>query len=335
MNSIIKAISFALPSKKLTNEELNLEFPEWSAEKISSKTSIFERSICSNDEFASDLAIRAANKLFEENNLDKNQIDFLLYCTQSPDYFLPTTSCIIQNKLGLRTNCGAFDFNLGCSGFVYGLSIAKGLIVSKSAKNVLLITAETYSKFLNKFDKSNRSIFGDGAAATLISNSSDLNLGIGDFIFGTDGSGANNLIVKNGAGRFPQKQGVDLFEGAEFIRNDDNLFMNGQEIFKYTTSSIPDLVSECLSVNECNIDEINLFVFHQANKFMLDYIRRKLKIDDSKFYINIENTGNTVSSTIPIAIAELIKQNKIKKGMKILLAGFGVGYSSAATIVKF
>lgn len=334
MNSIIKAISYGLPSVKVTNDDLSIDFPEWSPEKISNKTGIFERSVCSSDEFASDLAFNAATKLFNEFDLDKNIIDFLLYCTQSPDYFLPTTACLIQDRLKLKTSCGALDFNLGCSGFVYGLSLAKGLISSGSAKNVLLITTETYSKYLHSSDKSNRSIFGDAAAATLI-NGSTSQSGIGNFVFGTDGSGASNLMIKNGGARFPKKNGVDIYEDSEFIKNDDYLFMNGQEIFKYTTSSIPKLVGDCLEINKYTLNEIDLFIFHQANKFMLDYIRRKLNIAPEKFYISLERTGNTVSSTIPIAISEAIKSGKLKKGMKVLLAGFGVGYSSAATIFTY
>jgi 3-oxoacyl-[acyl-carrier-protein] synthase-3 len=334
MNSIIKAISFVLPSLKVTNNDLSIDFPEWSPEKISNKTGIFQRSVCSSDEYASDLAFNAATKLFIDFDFDKNNIDFLLYCTQSPDYFLPTTACLIQDRLNLKTSCGALDFNLGCSGFVYGLSLATGLISSGNAKNILLITSETYSKFLHPLDKSNRSIFGDAAAATLISGSSSQS-GIEKFVFGTDGSGASNLIIKNGGGRFPNKNGVDIYENSEFIKNDDFLFMNGQEIFKYTTSGIPKLVYDCLEINNFILDEIDLFIFHQANKFMLDYIRRKLNIAPEKFYISLELTGNTVSSTIPIAISEAIKSGKLVKGMKVLLAGFGVGYSSAATIFTY
>ena len=335
MNAILKATTYLLPSKKVTNDDLSAEFPDWSPEKISKKTGIFERSITTENQFVSDLAIDASLKLFNEFDINSDKIDFLLLCTQSPDYFLPTTACIVQDKLGLSKTCGALDFNLGCSGFVYGLSLAKGLIYSKSAKNILLITAETYSKHIHALDKSNRSIFGDAAAATLISASNDISqMGIGEFVFNTDGSGANNLIVKNGGMRNPIKNGIDYFESDNFVKNDDYLFMNGQEIFKFTTSSIPTLIDECLLKNNLNIDGIDLFIFHQANKFMLDYLKRKLNIPDSKFFIYLENCGNTVSSTIPIAISEAIKGNQLKKGMTLLVIGFGVGYSAAATILK-
>src|SRR3954451_21048681 len=164
------AVSYWLPEKKLSNDDINHEYPEWSADKISSKTGIFERRIAAYEESVSDLAYNASVQLFKEYRIDKSSIDFILLCTQSPDYFLPTTACIIQNKLALSTSAGALDFNLGCSGFVYGLGLAKGLIDSGSAKNVLLITADTYSKFIHPEDKSNKTIFGDAAAATLISS---------------------------------------------------------------------------------------------------------------------------------------------------------------------
>ncbi|EKT3962647.1 ketoacyl-ACP synthase III [Flavobacterium psychrophilum] len=334
MNSFINAISVYLPESKLTNENLNNEFPEWSAEKISSKTGIFERRISSDNQFVSDLAIQAALNLFEDHSIDKNTIDFVLLCTQSPDYFLPTTACIIQDKLGLSTNCGALDFNLGCSGFVYGLALANGLIAGGTANNVLLITSETYTKFINREDKSNRTIFGDAAAACLISSGDDSG-SIRKFVFGTDGSGAKNLIVKNGAVRFPLCDSINVYSENEFVSNDNNLYMNGQEIFKFTTGSVPVLVQDCLAKNNLSLEDIDLFVFHQANKFMLDYIRRKINIPVDKFFMHFENIGNTVSSTIPIAMSEALKTGKIKKGFKVLVAGFGVGYSYGATVIEF
>ncbi|OHT44636.1 3-oxoacyl-ACP synthase III family protein [Flavobacterium tructae] len=334
MKSYINSISVYLPENTLTNEDLNNEFPEWSVEKISSKTGIFKRTIASDGEFVSDLAIKACLKLFEEHSIDKNKIDFVLLCTQSPDYFLPTTACIIQDKLGLSKNCGALDFNLGCSGFVYGLALANGLIAGETAKNVLLITSETYSKYINKKDKSNRTIFGDAAAACLVSSDPSSG-GIRKFVFGTDGEGAENLIVKNGGSKFALEIGEDIFSEEEFVRNDSNLYMNGQEIFKFTTASVPVLVEDCLEKNNLTLEDIDLFVFHQANKFMLDYIRRKINIPQDKFFMYFEDIGNTVSSTIPIAMAEAIAAQKIKKGMKVLIAGFGVGYSFGATVIEF
>lgn len=333
MNSKIFAVDYFIPNTKLSNSDLSTIFPEWDPDKISNKTGIFERGICKSSEFASDLAVNAAQLLFKNQKININEIDFLLYCTQSPDYFLPSTSCIIHNKLNLTNNCGALDFNLGCSGYVYGLSLANGLILSGSAKKVLLITAETYSKFIHFDDKSNRTIFGDAAAATLICESDDE--GIMKFVFGTDGSGANNLIVKTGGIRHREKALNVNYEQGTFLSSDDHLFMNGKEIFKFTTTEVPLLVKKCLNLNNLSLTEVDLFIFHQANRYMLDFIKRKINIPEEKFFVFLKNTGNTVSSTIPIAIHEATRIGKLKRGMKIMLVGFGVGYSSSAIIINY
>lgn len=333
--AIIKAISYVLPDDCLTNLDISKQHPEWSVEKISNKTGIHERRITDEETFVSDLAVLASEKLFKEFNIDRSIIDFILLCTQSPDYFLPTTACIVQDRLKLSKNIGALDFNLGCSGYVYGLGLAKGLIASNSAKNVLLITAETYSKYIHTDDKSNRTLFGDAAAATLISENGE-GLLIGDLVYGTDGSGAENLIVKNGGLRNRVLNGIDLRnEEGQYVSNDNFLFMNGGEIFKFTVENVPILVTSILEKNNQKLEDINLFIFHQANKYMLDFIRKKIRIDENLFFYFLENCGNTVSSTIPIALCEAFNQNRINEGDSILLAGFGVGYSwGGCTLIK-
>jgi 3-oxoacyl-[acyl-carrier-protein] synthase-3 len=330
----IHAISYYLPDNVINNETLNELFPEWSASKISSKTGIYERRIALSDEFSSDMAVKAAEKLFAEYDIDRSKIDFILLCTQTPDYFLPTTACIVQDKLKLGNNIGALDFNLGCSGFVYGLSLAKGLISANIAKNVLLITSEMYSKLINEKDKGNRTLFGDAAAATLISAEGG-ECEIGDFVLGTDGSGAENLIVKNGAFRNALKNGVDIIQDDEFKSNDNNLYMDGSEIFNFTAKAVPLMIDDLMKKLKLELNDIDLFVFHQANKFMLNFIRKKIGIPEDKFFFFLENCGNTVSSTIPIALYEAMKQQRINSNSKVIIAGFGVGYSWGATILNF
>lgn len=331
MDSFIKAISYYLPLFNMDNTLLEKDFPEWSIEKIAAKTGIKNRFIADINETSVDMGVKAAEKLFIEHSIDKNTIDFIILCTQSPDYFLPTSACIIQEKLGLGTNVGAFDINLGCSGFVYGLGIAKGFIASGQAKNVLLITSETYSKFIHPKDKSNKTIFGDAAAATLISTEGFA--AIGNFEYGTDGKGAQNLIVKNGGLRNFEKQSELVKDEYNNYISDDNLYMNGAEIFLFTLSQVPKLVENTLLKNELTNRDIDLFVFHQANKYMLENLRKKLKIETEKFYIYIEDSGNTVSSTIPIALYNAQKDNLLLPAKNILLAGFGVGYSWAGTVL--
>jgi 3-oxoacyl-[acyl-carrier-protein] synthase-3 len=331
MKTYIKAISYALPDKILSNEDLVREFPEWSVDKIANKIGVTKRHICSENETAVDIAIKAAGKLFSEHSeIQRSEIDFVILCTQSPDYFLPTSACIIQDKLGLRTDIGAFDFNLGCSGYVYGLSVAKGLICGGIAENVLLITSETYSKHIHPKDKGNRTIFGDAASATVISKTGFAE--IGNFSLGTDGRGAENLIVKTGAMKYRDAKGDISFDENSNPKSSDYLFMDGSEIFNFTMEAVPQLVKNTLLKNNIEQDDVNLFVFHQANKYMLNFIRKKIKIDESKFFYCMEDVGNTVSSTIPIALYEAKKLGVLSG--KILLAGFGVGYSWAGIVVN-
>jgi 3-oxoacyl-[acyl-carrier-protein] synthase-3 len=333
MKAFIRGISYFLPKQNLTNEELIKEFPEWSVEKVANKIGVNERHIAANDETSSDMAVKAAQKLILEYSIDPHTIDFVLLCTQSPDYFLPTSACIIQDKLGIPIKSGALDFNLGCSGFVYGLAMAKGLILGGIAKNILLLTSETYSKFIHPRDKSNRTIFGDAAAATLVSDNGFAE--ILNFSMGTDGRGADKLIVKTGGLRCPAEANDIHYDESGNPVSSDHLFMDGTEIFNFTLEMVPELTDDTLKVNSIKKENIDLFVFHQANKYMLNFLRKKINIPEEKFYYYMEKVGNTVSSTIPIALYEALHEGKISSGNNVLLAGFGVGYSWAGTVLKF
>lgn len=331
--AFIKAISYYLPNKVVSNEELIKEFPEWSVDKVAQKVGVESRHIAGENETAGDLAEKAARKLFEESKIDPQSIDFLMLCTQSPDYFLPSTACILQDKLGIPTTAGAFDYNLGCSGCIYGMALAKGLISAGIAKNVLLLTAETYNKYLHPVDKSNRSIFGDGAAACLIST--DGFAEIGEFSLGTDGRGANNLIVKTGAARCKLSTGKYVEDEEGHIWYDDYLYMNGGAIFNFTLDAVPAMMKEILEKNNFEKDQIDFYIFHQANKFMLNTIRKVCVLPKEKFYVNLANTGNTVSSTVLIGIKDCIDNQIINAGDKVMISGFGVGLSWGGTILSF
>ena len=301
-------ISYYLPETVLTNEKLVEIYPDWTEEKIFAKTGIASRHIVRDGESALDLAELAAKELLTSYGMDPASIDFLLLCTQSGEYKLPSSACLLQNRLGIPQSAGALAFDHGCSGFIYGLSIAKGLIAGGMAKNVLLVTAETYSKYIAPEDKSTRTIFGDGAAAVLIDETESLKIGASSF--GTDGSGAEKLIVRDG-----------------------KLFMDGPEIFNFTLDIVPKTMEDVLSKNGLTRDDVDLYVFHQANKFMLDSIRKINGLPRDKFYVNLETTGNTVSSTIPIALKQLGDAGKLQSGMKVMLMGFGVGLSWGATVI--
>lgn len=301
-------ISYSLPKRVLANTDLVKIYPEWTEDKIFSKTGIASRHIAEGGESALDLAEKAAQNLFAESTMSPNDIDFLLLCTQSSEYKLPSSACLLQQRLGIPTSTGAMAFDHGCSGFIYGLSVAKGLVAGGMAKNVLLVTSETYSKYIAPEDKSTRTIFGDGAAATLID--AETVAKIGAFSFGTDGSGAEKLIVRDG-----------------------RLFMDGPEIFNFTLDIVPKTMGDVLAKNGLARDDVDFYVFHQANKFMLDTIRKVNGFPRDKFYVNLETTGNTVSSTIPIALKQLKDSGRLVNGMRVMLMGFGVGLSWGATIV--
>ena len=329
-------ISYYLPEDKLTNEALETVYanPSWTASKIYRKTGIKSRHIASN-ELVSDMAVKAAHNLFTEYGVSPQDVDFILLCTQSPDYFLPTTVCIVQECLGIPTSAGAMDYNLGCSGYIYGLAVAKGLLCTGVAKSVLLITSEMYTKHIHPLDRSTRTVFGDGASATFLTKD-DIN-SMGEFVLGTDGKGVPNLIIPAGGMAHPKTNETSIAKEDQSgnIRSEENIYMNGPEIYAFTLRTVPNMISETLSKNNLTMEQIDYFVLHQANKLVLTSLRDKLDIPDEKFCIDVEELGNTVSSTIPIAIKRAMTRvpEKFKPGSKILIAGFGVGYSWGGTVI--
>lgn len=330
----IVGMEYYLPGTVVTNDDLAAEWPDWSVEKIFSKTGIAERHIASQDETASDLGYEAAKKLMSSKNIDPEEIDLLLYCTQTPDYALPSTACILQDRLGISTRCAAFDYNLGCSGFVYGLSIAKAFLENGLAKKSLLITADTYSKWLADDDRSVRTIFGDGAAATLLElvNSPTKEDFIGPFVFGTDGKGWHRLVVhQSGARHFPPAHHELLPEG----HNPEHLFMDGANIFTFTLQSVPAAYQALLKKANLETSDLDMVVFHQANAFILEHLRKRIDIPKEKFFLALENFGNTVSSSIPITLKECQKANQLGNGDLIAIVGFGVGYSWSAALIRW
>ncbi|QDU30302.1 3-oxoacyl-[acyl-carrier-protein] synthase 3 [Anatilimnocola aggregata] len=319
-------IAIHLPERVETNAQLKAAYPNWDMDTIFEKTGIAARHIAAPDECASDLAVKACQKLFAENDIDPKSIDFVLLCTQTPDYPLPTTACLVQDRLGLRTNIGALDFNLGCSGFVYGLSLADGLIRGGSIKRVLLITAETYSKYIHEGDRSLRTIFGDAAAATLVEAASEPSLTA--FQFGTDGTGADTLLVTRGGNR----PASDCIKPRHRQRWESALYMDGPSLINFTVSAVPQLVDDILQAANLKEPAIDLYLFHQATRKMLDQLRERLNIPAERMPMAMEQCGNTVSSTLPILIDSLRRSGKLNRQMRNMLIGFGVGWSWAGCV---
>jgi 3-oxoacyl-[acyl-carrier-protein] synthase III len=324
----IGPIAVHFPERVESNDQLQAENPDWEMPLIAEKTGIMLRYIAAPGETASDLGVKASQKLFEQQSIDPKSIDYLMLCTQTPDYPLPTTACLIQDRLGLSTHCGAIDFNLGCSGFVYGLSLAQGLIASGQCKRILLLTAETYSKYIDSGDRSLRTIFSDAAAATLVEASEEPSL-VG-FEFGTDGSGADTLIVADGGARC----GTEAIKPRHRKRWSSRLYMDGPSLMSFTIGAIPQLVRDMVGKANLQLNDVRHFLMHQATRKMLEHLQTALAVDDVRLPIRLLDRGNTVSSTLPILIQDLRQEGAIVSGQQNVMVGFGVGWSWAGCLWK-
>ena len=324
MGSKISNIEYVLGQNKIDNDSFKDRFPDYDFARFEKKVGIKTRYICSENESTLTLAISAVDKLLEKTPALRADIDFVILCTQSPEFPLPTTACLVQERCNLSTNIGALDINLGCSGYTYGISLAKGLVESGQSKKVLLITAETYSKYINKDDLINQLIFGDAASATIIEYSKENK--IGKSVFGTDGSGFDKLIVRNNFFSKLQSPEIKTYSGKNRY-TDNNLYMDGSCVFNFTLERIPLLLNEVLQKNSLMDGDVDKYVLHQANKFLLKSVIKKSGLNSEKLFFELENNGNTVSSSIPIALHSYLANRKRGKLENILLAGFGVGLS--------
>lgn len=320
LNQLSKISSY-FPKKIITNDDLSKISGQLQPDEIFKRTGIIKRFESAPFELASDMAVLAAEKFFTTSTVKKEEIDFLIFCSECFDFIAPSTSCILQDKIGLNENIGCLDLPYGCSGYVYGLALAKSLLNTNMATKILFITADTPTKTIQKDNIELRSIFSDAAAVTFIEQST---IGdIGEFVFGTDGKGWKSLYAENSGFRITENETYK-----------PNMLMDGIEIFNFGLKVVPKLVSDTLQKNNLAQEEIDLFIFHQPTSFLLETLRKKLKIEEEKFIINIAQYGNTVSSTIPIALNECVLNSQIKKNMTIFIAGFGIGMSWAATIIK-
>jgi 3-oxoacyl-[acyl-carrier-protein] synthase-3 len=331
MGCIIKNIDYFLPVQTVDNHELAAMAETWTAKELEQKIGIRERHIADENESALDMAYEASKKVLK--SYDRKRIDFILFCTLDTDSPVSISACRLQERLGLGTDIGALDFNLGCSGYIYGLAMAKALINNRMAKTVLLITSEIITKHIHEKDIGNRSIFGDGASATILEEHEEDH--ILEFVFGTDGSGWEDLVVLQGK----KHAGIDkgkIINSTELggFRKDNYFYMNGPAIFSFTLRAVPGLVEETLKKNGLREEEIDYFIFHQANKYIIEHLRKKIGIPENKFYSDLLFTGNTVSSTIPIALKESLGNSLICPENRVLLCGFGVGHSWGATVIK-
>jgi len=304
----ISNLASQLGSKKLIVSNLKKSHPHWNVKEVLRKTGIKQLYLSNDNEDVLNLSIRSCKKTIK--NFNKKKIDCVIVVTQTAKKKLPSVACMVQDELNLKKNIVAFDIGLGCSGFVYSLSVINSLLVSGTVKTVLLVCADTYSKFLDDQNRTCRTVFSDAASSCIIQKVSSKKKV--EFSFFTDGSGATDLM-----------------------ENNNNIEMKGSNIFHFTTKNIPYLFSDILKKNNLDKEEIDYFIFHQASKLVIDKLTEILKIDERKVFKNFNKVGNTVSSSIPIALEYLRKKNKIKKNQKIMLVGFGVGLSAAACVINW
>jgi len=335
MGVVIKQIEYYLPGKEVTNLDLQIQHPEWNIEKVGEKSGVFKRHISDSGETALDLAVKAVEKIFAGGATSLGDIDGLMFCTQSPDYIMPSNAFLIHNIFGFGTDTWAFDYNLACSGYVYGLSIARGMLETKMAKNILLITADTYSKYINEGDRATSVLFGDAAAASIISM--EEGSGIIDIQLASSGKEYESFYIPAGGQRLPagEMTKATSTDKSGNVKTAENIQMNGFAVWKFISNTVPAQIDTLLKRNNLTVDDIDFYGLHQASKLTLDSLIKTSKIDSQKVYMNLDKVGNTVSASIPIILKDAQVDGKLKKGDLVLLSGFGVGLSWGSLIMKY
>ena len=333
MRVSIKDIQYKLPECVVTNDDLHNENPSWNMDQVANRSGVLSRHIARKDETALDLALEACTKLFSENENARGHIDGILFSTQSPDYIMPSNACVLHSMLGLPESVLAFDYSLGCAGYIYGLALARGLIQTGMASNILLVTADTYSKFVSKQDRSTRVVFGDGAAVSWIAESNS-SLGLQDIQFATSGD-RNTIVVPAGGFRTPRSEetGLPIQDEHGNMRTQEELYMDGRGVLDFINTKVSAQIYSLLGQNSLTTEDIDLFVFHQASKVALDSLSETLGISEEKTYRNLSTVGNTASASIPIALKDAWDDGRISPGDKLLLSGFGVGLSWASALM--
>jgi len=334
MNIRIEQIEYYLPGKPVGNDYIQSLFPGWDLASIAEKTGVYERHFSEKGETGFDFARKACDRLFESGVVKKEEIDGIIFCTQAPDYIMPTNAFLLHEYLKLRQNIFAFDYNLGCSGFVLGLAIARGFIATKMAKKILFINSEAFTKFVHPRDRASMALFGDGGAVSLIVASDEP--GIIDCTFDCQGQ-YDAVNIPAGGHRRPKsaETAIEITDQSGNVRTAENFYQNGFAVWKFIGSTVPKQILEILAKNHLKVEDIDLFVFHQASKMTLDSLAKTLKIAPHQTYSNISKTGNLSSASIPIALKDAEHAGKLKRGQTVVLSGFGVGLSWGTVILKY
>ncbi len=331
----IESIACAFPARCVTNTELRAEYPEWDFDRLEQRTGVFSRYVAGDGETAFDFVTQACERLAAKDQLRSNEIDAVIFCTQTPDYIMPPNSCLLHGKLGLKPKALAFDINLACSGYIYGLQLAASLIESKAASRVLLATADTYTRYIHAGDRATRCLFGDGGAVSILTESGN-GRGIREIRCGTSGKHFDKFMVPAGGMRRPRgaETAKETVDRSGNIRSAENIVMDGLGVLSFFNATVPCAVKETLDRNGLSIGDIDLFVFHQASQLALDSLRSILKIPAGKMVYDLEEIGNLVSASIPVALSRAMHSGRAKAGQRVLLCGFGVGLSWGTALVE-
>ncbi|HYN80903.1 MAG TPA: ketoacyl-ACP synthase III [Gemmatimonadaceae bacterium] len=331
----IARIEYAVPNHVVTNDDLQRAHPEWRMELVARKTGVLTRRFAAEDELASDLAFQAATEVL--GGYDADEIDGLIFCTQSPDQIMPPNATILHARLGLRKSVAAFDITLACSGFVYGLAIAKSMIDSMRMRSILLVCGDTYSRYIHPDDRAALTLFGDGAAAALVDRSTAQS-GILDCVLASDGqSGGDKFMIKAGGLRTPRSEAtcVGRRDIAGNVRSDDTIYMDGAAVLAFAQREVQPTVEHILRRNNLQLAEVKLVLFHQASLHALNILSEQLDLTPDQTFSNIAHLGNTVSASLPILLKDAQSAGRLEREDLVLIVGFGVGFSWGACLMRW
>ena len=327
----IKALSACVPPEVIYNKDLGYLIPEEEIEKTINNIGIIERRIAAPDVMASDLCYKAAQQLMADNDIAPESIDVLLFMSQTPDYRIPATSCLLQHRLGLPRETMCFDISLGCSGYLFALSTAFAYASMEGINRVLLLDGETFSKIVNRRDKVDWPLYGDAGTATLIEKG---DYGDSTFMLYTDGSGEDTLKIHAGM-RNPitPESCVEREQEDGNIRSDLEVYMDGMDVFNFAISKVPKSIKQLLKETEKSVDDVDYLIFHQANRFMMDFFVKKLKMDPDRVPYCIHKYGNTSSASVPLTLSSELC-GKLDGDHTMLMSGFGAGLSWGSALMS-
>lgn len=331
----ITAMAAAVPHTVIDNYKYTDFFPADQVKEVVDKIGVFERRFADKDTCSSDLCFAAAEQLITDNKIDRNEIDLLVFISQTPDYRMPSSSILLQHRLGLRQSCVAFDINLGCAAFCYGLSVIYGMMQSGGIRKALLLDGETRSKVYSPKDRRSAFIFGDAGVAALIERNNTFGRSV--FSLNSDGSLGDLIMIKGGGYRHPSsletltERVVDEYGN---VRNDEQGYMRGGDVFNFVIREVPRDIKQTLNYAGLTTSDFDYYIFHQANNFINSYIAKKMKLDTSKIPSTIAKYGNTSSVSVPLTIISELKDKLAGKKL-LLLSAFGVGMSWATGIIPF